>query len=150
MTVVPKKRSEWWLYASLVLSFGLFGFVWPVLMARDVNELQRRPVFPVVLLGLSFGVGGMIYLSAGFGVPAVINDKSTRLVILIAVSLLLYALQIALLILVYRQSRIMANLPFGAQQVAAVIALHLLMQLSFVIVQQSLNSTIERGKLGQE
>lgn len=149
VTVVSKRRSEWWLYAALLFSFGLWGFAWPVLMARDANDLRRRSVFPVRMLGIAFLFGGMIYASAAFGVPTFLYDHGARVVALLVVSLLLYGSQIVLLSLIYRQSRIMVGLPFGIHQVASVIGLHLLMQLSFVMVQQALNVAADRAERDQ-
>jgi hypothetical protein len=68
-----KRRSPWMMYAGYLVSGGLFGFLWLILLMRDVNELERSSVFSlrflssILLFGLLAFLLSFIFLLITFG-----------------------------------------------------------------------------------
>src|SRR5262250_258154 len=59
-------RSPWLRYLAFAVSGGLFGFVWLILLMRDVNQIERRNVLPAGMISRIFLFGIPAYLLVVF------------------------------------------------------------------------------------
>ena len=72
-----KRRSPWLMYVGLLVSAGFFMFAWVILLMRDVNQLERRAVFPVKSLTAIFLFGIPAYFLAVIFLPDTVGEPST-------------------------------------------------------------------------
>jgi len=135
------------MYVILVISNGLFGFVWIVLLMRDINRLERRPIFPVKALGIFFALGLLLHFSMLFApevFPVGPRSFSSRFAILVTLGTTLLAVLASMLVLVYRRARLDLGMAFHAVDILVVVGLTLLLMMSFVLVQKCVNTLVTR------
>lgn len=141
-------RSPWWLYAALVCTSGLFAYIWLILLVRDVNHIKGRSEIPSGPFIAALCAGFLAYLTIlfyprtlalTFSVP-----QQVLTTLLFVLALFLYLVLVATLVVVYRHTKIVLGVKFGARDVLAVIGLTVLMFVSLIMVQQNMNAAIER------
>ncbi len=139
-------RSPWLRYLAFAASGGLFGFAWLILLMRDVNQIERRNVFPVrVISG--------IFL---FGFPAcllvVFYWMWWRVVppswALFSIASMAIALDLILFVFIVRVS-LYASRALGRScprmDAAGIVVLTILAGLSFIVLQRRMNILVERA-----
>ena len=143
-----RPRSPWWPYVGLILSGGVFGFVWVFLMMRDVNRLERRPVVPLKRLATALGIGLLLYsvlLVAPEAMVAIFSSgRTTPIVAAIVLATTLVVLLIIMLTIVDRYAQVGLGRRYGAIDALAIIGLVFANGVAFIAVQQRLNSLIEK------
>ena|ERR1700687_1237055 len=136
------------MYALIVLTGGLFALAWLVMLMRDINQVERRSVFPATFLGFALFVWLLIYFSLIFVQPTLgtfpPGASSIRLALIFILGAGLLLFQIVLLIQIHRHIKIALGSTFSVAGAIVTIGLTLLMFLSFVLVQKRLNVLIGR------
>jgi hypothetical protein len=135
------------MYAVLLVTGGQFTWVWLVMLMRDINDMERRSVFPATSLAIASFIGLLIYFSLIFfpPMPGTLPQgmSSTRLALMFILGVGLLLFQIVLLVQIHRHIKIALESTFNVMDAIFTAALTLLMFLSFVHVQKSLNVVIE-------
>jgi hypothetical protein len=143
-----RRRSAWLMYGVLLISGGLFAFIWLVMLMRDINSVERRAVFPTSPLAATLFIGLLCYFYLIFGPPAFGTQpggiSTTRLAATVILGVGLNLLYITLLILICRHVKVALGSRFGAIDGIVVVVLTILIGLSLVLVQSQLNILVER------
>lgn len=136
-----KSRPTWFLYLLVLLTGGLFGFVWLAMMIRDVTSvLGDRRGWVVLSNLLLFAVGlHLVLLVLIIGSPLMSAFHRMLVIVDIPLVLLLIVLEIILILTISNKShRAIGSLP-TVWSTTWIILLTFLMFISLIILQLRLN-----------
>jgi len=143
-----RRRSPWLLYVAVLVSGGLFAFLWLIIFMRDVNRLERRPVFPVAAMTVIFLLSLLIYAMLIIFLPEYkrmeYSIRSTWIILIFALGIFITIFLIVELSLVHIHISRALEVGSDPGNVLTVIVFTILMFLSFVIVQRRLNTLQQR------
>jgi hypothetical protein len=133
-----RTRPAWLLYLLVLLSGGLFGFAWLLLMLRDANVAAGKHEdagLSAIFLGLLalYFVMCAAMMSYGFPVPAIL------LVPVIVLALTLTGLWMSFVVIITNKIRCASGLPPSFTEAIAMIVLSILVFISLPILQRRLN-----------
>ena len=136
------------MYIGLLLTSGILGCAWIVLMMRDINQMEGKTVFPARCVAIIFSVGIPIYFGSIILIANVLTPGSTykQNAVLLLVTLGL-ALNLMLFVWLARVSRYTArSLGYRYPRLFAVamVALVFAAAISFPLVQRALNALLKR------
>ena len=139
-------RSPWLRYLAFALSGGLFSFVWLILLMRDVNQIERRNLFPVKSVSGIFLFGIPVYLLAvlflmWWRVQPPSWAVFTVVLMGIALELILYVFIVRVSIYVSRAS----GRSSPRMEAIGIVVLTILAGLSFIVLQRRMNILVERS-----
>ena len=134
------------MYGGVLASGGLLAFAW---LMRDVNQIERRPVFPeksvtaILLFGIPAYLLAVFLLSSGAGGPSPARQILLVLVIASAIAVNL--------MLIYFLARLSLHITRAlgythhAMHASMIVLLTFLAALSFVVLQRRSNLMVERS-----
>jgi hypothetical protein len=141
-----KRRSPWLLYIGLLVSGGLFVFVWIILLMRDVNQFEERIAFPVKPITMAFISALLIYFISI--VSLVIAEHSTaRQILLVFIIAIGMTINLLLIVLIARLALHISTALGHAYPVMFAlmsVVLTFLAGLSLVVLQYQMNTLINR------
>jgi hypothetical protein len=141
------------MYLAVLVSGGLFAFVWLVILMRDINQIEGRRVFPVeqlavvMLLGLAthvFLTFDLVFVWATVRPPP--DVPTIQLVVIFTLAFALVLLEYTLIVLTTRHVTRALGAQYHVRDAVITIVLNIWL-LSLVIVQTRLNALIESRRL---
>jgi hypothetical protein len=136
-------RSPWLTYAGLLLTSGLLGFPWLVLMMRDVNTIARRRLFPTMRVAVGFAIVLAVYLVLLvllFVLP--LGDPVARWTLraILALAVALLSSILVSLVCLARKIAAVQDTEFGLADIIKTVVLTIPFFLSFPVLQRRINA----------
>jgi hypothetical protein len=72
-----RRRSPWLMYSAVLVSSLFFVIPWALMLARDINALERRSVFNLRVLGWTMVPGFVVVASVPLWLPVSAGPAST-------------------------------------------------------------------------
>jgi len=148
-----KKRNPFLHLMIVVLTFGQYGFLWPFLMARDINRIQGKKKIEIKKNGLIFGtlysvyLVGYIFLIVSFLTRSGPTVSVTKDIIFFSVFIIGITLMILFLRLLLKIGKEIRELTNSENPGGALIVLTTLFYLvSLPVLQSCLNKGISHNK----
>jgi hypothetical protein len=142
------------MYAATVVSSGFFAIVWLILLMRDINELEHKPIYPIrpIAAILAVGVSGVLLSALLLGMSMAIGPiSSARLTwigLTFAVAFAMVVLQYTLLVNVCTRVDRMLGRTDRALRALSIVVLTLLANLGYIVLQLRMNKVLERRTTG--
>jgi hypothetical protein len=133
------------MYGLVIVSGGLFAFPWVLLILRDINRYERKPIFRVRFLAFLFLLALALYFLFIFG-PLIFQKPEWRInvaaLVVLGVGLNLLLFSLLAKASVYVDEALGASFKFT--RAAILIVLTFVAALSLVVLQRRLNLLIAR------
>jgi hypothetical protein len=134
-----RTRRIWLMYSLVLVSAGLFGFIWLVLMLRDANLAAAKrgawTILSAIFLGL-LALYLVLYaamMSHGFPMPAIL------FIPMIVLALTLTGMWMSFVVIINNNIRHASGLAPSVAEAIVMVALTIVMFLSLPILQRRLN-----------
>ena len=141
------QRSPFGYYTLLVLSGGLFAYIWTILLARDINKNIGREVINTRIVGII--MGGLLFVF-GATVAAIlvqfarhqnmqIGDMSYLTATATSSAILLFVSIIVYCCLIYRSILNIEGMHFTMRSIIEIIVMTVVLYISFPFLQARIN-----------
>ena len=136
------------MYAGLLLTSGLLGFLWLVLMMRDVNAIAGRWLFPTARIAVVFAIMLTAYLGLLvllFSQPFDGPIARWNLRAIFALAIVLLSSIFASLVCLARKIAAIQDAEFGLANIIKIVVLTIPFFLSFPVLQRRINAVSRRS-----
>lgn len=156
-----RKRSPLFFFILLILTNGLMGYPWAILLAKDVNAIEKKKYYPIDKIVIIFIVLALIMIVSFYSLfsnvfsyyqpignePIIDRNQFSRELIFdlgFYSALCMIVLHSYIICSVYKYTLVSEGRSFKFRHVALILALYPFLLFPLVLVQRRMNLLIER------